>query len=252
MRLIFVRSARSALLAAALWAGVAGAGFASKAMAGDLADFNAAVEAVSSHNRVAIGYLRTGNTDFASLEIDRMRDAWRKLAARFAGHPPDAFAGNPLYPTLFTAVDARLVGADMMLNSRRPKVARQSLQDIRADLHKLRQRSGIVVLADCIGDSRDAAAALLAYNKRNLDLSKPEARYTIAGKAAVYGYVLTRCDAMASEAVRKDPEFRRLIDAAQNSLAQVPQAMTTRDGNLLHRLLIEMRAIDSLLSFRYG
>ncbi len=86
------------LLAAALWAGLAGAGLASQALAGDLADFNAAVEAASSHNRVAIGYLRTGNTDLASLEIDRLRDAWRKLTARFAGHRPDAFDGNPLYP----------------------------------------------------------------------------------------------------------------------------------------------------------
>ena len=39
----------------------------------DLAEFNAAVEEVSAHNRVAIGYLRTENVDFAALEIDRMR-----------------------------------------------------------------------------------------------------------------------------------------------------------------------------------
>ena len=64
--------------------------FPARALAGELADFNAAVEAASSHNRVAIGYLRTGNTDLASLEIDRLRDAWRKLTARFAGHAPDA------------------------------------------------------------------------------------------------------------------------------------------------------------------
>lgn len=248
MRFSFVRPI---LFAAALWGGMASAAV-PHAMAGDLADFNAAVEAVSSHNRVAIGYLRTGNTDLASLEIDRLRDAWHKLTARFAGHPPDAFAGNPLYPKLFTAIDARLVGADMMLSSGRAKVARQSLQEVRSDLHKLRQASGIVVLADCIGDSRDAFGTLIIYNKRHIDLSKAETRYIIAGKAAIYGHVLARCDAMASETVRKDPEFRRLIDGAQASLARVPEAMAKRDGNLLHRLLIELRAIDSLLSFRYG
>lgn len=244
-------SARSAFLAAALCAGMAGVATASE-MAGGLADFNAAVETVSSNNRVAIGYLRTGNTDLASIEIDRLRDAWRKLAARFAGHPPDAFAGNPLYPKLFTAVDARLVGADMMLNSGRPQVARQSLIAIREDLHKLRQVSGIVVLADCVGDASKAAAALMVYNKRDLDWSKPETRYAIAGKAAVYAHELARCDAMASEAVRKDPEFRRLIDGAQTSLARIPEAIATRDVGLLRRVLIELRSIDNLLSFRYG
>ena len=44
-----VTFARVAVLALALLAG-------GTAMAGDLADFNAAVEAVSAHNRVALGY----------------------------------------------------------------------------------------------------------------------------------------------------------------------------------------------------
>lgn len=256
MRPSFARNPRSAFLAAALWAGLAGGAmshaFTSQALAGDLADFNAAVEAASSHNRVAIGYLRTGNTDLASLEIDRLRDAWRKLSARFAGRAPDAFADNPLYPKLFTAVDARLVGADMMLNSGRPKNAQQSLIAIRDDLHKLRQASGVVVLADCIGDTNKAFAALVVYNKRDLDWRKPETRYAIAGTAAVYGHELARCDAMASETVRQNPEFRRLIDGAQQSLTLVPQAIAERSTGLLHRILIELRSIDNLLSFRYG
>ena len=242
MRLALVRSA---LLVVALWTGAA-------AHAGELADFNAAVEAVSAHNRVAIGYLRTGNIDLASLEMDRMREAWHKLTARFAGHRPDAFDGNPLYGTAFTGIDARLVSADMMLTSGRPKIAQQSLQDIRDDLHKLRQASGIVVLADCIGDSNQAVDALMAYNKRDLDWSKPATRYDIAGKAAIYGYVLDRCDGMASDAVRKDPEFRRLVDGARHSLTLIPQAIAERDNNLLHRVLIELRAIDNLLAFRFG
>ncbi len=39
-------------------------GGAAPAKAGGLAAFNAAVEAASSHNRVAIGYLRTGNPGY--------------------------------------------------------------------------------------------------------------------------------------------------------------------------------------------
>ena len=53
------------------------------AHADDLADFNSAVEAASAHNRVAIGYLRTGNADLASLEIDRLRDKWALLSGLF-------------------------------------------------------------------------------------------------------------------------------------------------------------------------
>jgi len=74
------------------------------ARADELADFNAAVEAASSHNRVAIGYLRTGNADLASLEIDRLRDNWNRFTERFAGTRPSAFDGNTLYGKLFTGV----------------------------------------------------------------------------------------------------------------------------------------------------
>ena len=59
--------ARIACLVSALLGGA----FAAKA--DDLADFNAAIESASAHNRVAIGYLRTGNEDLASLEIDHAR-----------------------------------------------------------------------------------------------------------------------------------------------------------------------------------
>src|SRR4029453_18276895 len=89
------------------------------AQGGALDDFNAAVEAASAHNRVAIGYLRPGNADLASLIIDRLRDSWIQRTERFSGKRPSAFEGNALYGKLFTAVSARLVGAAIMLQTRR-------------------------------------------------------------------------------------------------------------------------------------
>ena len=139
---------RAACLALALLAGTA--------KASDLTDFNALVEQAQSHNRVAIGYLRTGNLDLALLEIDRLRDAWSAFEQRFAG------------------------------------------------------------------------------------------------KAAIYGYELKRCDGIAAEPVRSEAEFRRLIDGALASLALVPKAIATRDADLLHRVLIELRSFDNLLAFRFG
>ena len=108
--------------------------------AGKLADFNAAVEAASVHNRAALGYLRTGNAALASSELGRLRACWRVLTERYAGKPPDAFAGNPLYGPLFTVVNARLVAADMMLDSGRAEAAVQSLAAIRDDLYALARR----------------------------------------------------------------------------------------------------------------
>jgi len=226
--------------------------FAGPARAGDLADFNAAVEQAESHNRVAIGYLRTGNIDLASLEFDRLREAWNALQQRFAGKRPDAFDGVALYGQMWTKVSARLVAADMMLTSGRPEAAQQSLEAIRGDLYDLRKSAGIAVLADCLRDANAAIDALMAYNDRSLDWSNAATPFGIASKAAIYGAVLDRCDGMAGEAVHQAPEFRRLIDGAKASLTFIPKAVADRDTDLLHRVLIELRSFDKLLTFRYG
>lgn len=243
---MLISLARFAVLVLALLAGATGA------RAGDLADFNTAVEAASAHNRVAIGYLRTGNADLASLELDRLREAWGELTARFGAKRPDAFDGNALYGVTLTGISARLVAADIMLKSGRLDAARESLVALRGDLAELRRSSGIVVLADCVRDANAAMEALMAYDDRALDWSKSETRFGIANKASVYGYVLDRCDGIAGATVHNSPEFRRLVDGARAGLALIPKAIATRDTNLLHRILIELRSFDNLLAFRFG
>jgi hypothetical protein len=222
------------------------------AHAGDLADFNAAVENAASHNRVAIGYLRNGNVDLASLELDRLRDAWGALTARFADKRPDAFDGNVVYGTVMVDVGARLVAADMMIKSGRPDVASQSLSAIRDELYQLRKSAGIVVLADCVKDANAVADEMMIYDDSNLDWTKSQTRYGIASKASIYGYVLDRCDGIASATIRNSPEFRRLVDGARAGLDLIPKSIATRDTNLLHRILIELRSFDNLLAFRFG
>lgn len=222
------------------------------AQASDLADFNALMEGVASHSRVAIGYLRTENTDLAALEIDRTREAWGKVMQRFGGHRPDVFEGSRLYHNFMTGVSARLVATSLLMNAGRPDAAIDSLNKLRDDVHALRQESGIVVLADCVRDANLAMDALMAYNDRALDLGEAETAADVAGKAAVYGHVLKRCDAVASPAVREEGEFRRLIDGAQASLAFIPKAIAARDVDQLHRVLGELRSFDNLLAFRFG
>jgi hypothetical protein len=243
---MLVSFARAAILGVALFAG------STAAWAGDLADFNAAVEAVSAHNRVALGYLRTGNVDLASVELDKLRAAWSALDKRFAGKRPDAFDGDPQYVIKMTDIATRLVTADMMLNSGRPEQASVALKAVRDDFHDLRKSAGIEVLADCVRQTNAAMDALMVYNSRDLDWSKSATRFGIASKAAIYGYVLDRCDGMASETVRQSPEFRRLVDGAKAGLALIPKAIATRDSDLLHRILIELRSFDNLLAFRFG
>ena len=144
------------------------------------------------------------------------------------------------------------MGADIMLKAGRLDAARNALDGVRGDLYDLRKQSGIVVLADCVRDANTMMDALMAYNDTALDWDSSEIRAGLATKASNYGTQLTRCDGIASEPVRSAPEFRRLVDGAKASLTLIPKAIDTRDTDLLHRVLIEMRSFDNLLAFRYG
>jgi hypothetical protein len=222
------------------------------ARADDLTDFNTLMEGVTSHIRVALGYLRTGNTDLSSLEIDRTREAWGKLQQHFGGRRPKMFETSPLYKNIVTGVAARLVGAELLLNAGRPDAAMDSLNKLRGEFYDLRKASGIVVLADCVRDANTAMDALMVYNDRALDFGKPETNADLRAKTAAYGDTLKRCDSIADEKVRAEPEFRRLVDGAQASLTLIPKAIETHDADLLHRVLIELRSFDNLLAFRFG
>jgi len=235
--------ARIAFLALALGA---------PAFAAEIDDFNAALEKASAHNRVAIGYLRTGNIDLASLEIERMRDVWTDTASRF-GKPFGPFAAHAqLYTNTMVDVQTRLVAAQIMMETGRPDNARESLSGIRAGLATLRKTAGVPVLADCIGESNDAMDRLYVFNDRELDWGKPDVASQIADTAKAYGSILDRCDGMAERETRQSPDFRRLIDGAKAGLSLIPETIAARDAGRLHRILIELRSFDNLLAFRYG
>lgn len=224
----------------------------SAAAADELDDFNRAVERASSHHRVALGYLRTGNVDLAVMELERMGDAWNAMMDRFGKSPPAPFRNNPLFGQALIDVPTRLATASILINIGRIDVAREGLAEIRTVLARMRRASGVEVLADCLLDANRAMDALMAFRDQRPDWSKPEVAADVTQKGAAYDAALRRCDAMAAAAVRAEPEFRRLVDGALASIARVPEAVETRDSDLLVRLLIELRSFDNLLAFRYG
>jgi len=178
----------------------------------------------------------------AALEIDAMHEAWAKVSTL---PRPAAFPNPERYTAIMLETAAGLIGTTLVLNMGRPDVAAESLDKIRKSLSDLRRENKVTVLADCVLDANVSMDALFALD------GKADWESLSAG-AESYRRTLQRCDGMAAERIRGDGEFRRLIDGALASLAQVPKAVETRDDDLTHRLLIELRSFDNLLAFRFG
>jgi hypothetical protein len=170
----------------------------------------------------------------------------------YGQNPPAAFRTNPRYAATLHEVRFYVTTAIAMLSSGQFGAAREALETNRRLLHELRQASGIEVLADCVMETNKAMARFFAFDVATPDLAKPEVAADVANKAARLATAAKRCDDIAPPEVRANPEFRRLLDGIAASLAHVPTAINTRDVDMLHRVIGELRAFDQLLTFRYG
>ena len=90
------------------------------------------------------------------------------------------------------------------------------------------------------------------YRHKKPDLGDPVQGKAVAKAARDYVGALRACDGMTPEKVKTDSRYRRIMDGAIKSLGRVPEAVETKDGGLLYRLLIELRSFDRLLYFRFG
>jgi hypothetical protein len=115
-----------------------------------------------------------------------------------------------------------------------------------------RRNAGLPLFSDCIARAGSAYEALDIHRRMRPDLSDTSVRRRIVEAAAVTERALAQCDAEAPPDVRAEPEFRRLMDGFTASLKLVPDAAEKQDADYLYRLLIEQRAFDRLLAFRFG
>ena len=219
------------------------------ALARDLSpDLRVLIEGFQAHRRVALGYLRTQNGELGAVEIERLRERWtadrRKLAPSTAG---DAAVAAALARTEGLVADSQKAADDGDAER-----ARMLLDRAAGPLDAWRAAKGIRLFSDCIAEITVAYEQLDRHRLNRPDLADPSVAESILGQSNRTIAALERCDREAAAAVRREPEFRRLIEGMLASLRQMPEAARARDGAHLHRLLIEQRSFERLLSFRFG
>lgn len=203
---------------------------------------------LQAHRRVALAYLRTENADLAAIEIERLIDRWKTdIAALTPAQMRDPELTAAMAETTNSVADS-LAAVDQGDIPR----ARTLLEQATAPLTAWRRRMALRLFSDCIADAGSAYETLDVYRVATPDLKAPAVAKAIvdAAYAAAQAYLV--CDREAQDNVRGEAEFRRLIDGMIGSLRQIPDAVAAGDGAFLHRLLIEQRAFERLLSFHYG
>ena len=111
--------------------------FALPVRADELADFQAAVAQASAQYRVAMTTLETSGREETSAAVQRFRQAWQIVIDRRGSSGPAAFADAEQYAGLFMQVDARIVGALIVIDIGGRDAARDALAPIAETLSQL-------------------------------------------------------------------------------------------------------------------
>jgi len=198
--------------------------------------------------RAAASYGRTGNVALAQIELDDARSAWSKLG-RLSGQPASPYAAKSLDDLLAIGRDL-LSKADDALTAGDGVRAAADIAELRRSLHAIRRDAGIVELSDCVFDLSPDMDQLRAVATR-FGAAKADAGDVVTAGTALRER-LQRCNGLAPPDIASQAEFRRLIDGAAASAAEIGRAAREGDAGLVHRYEIELQSFVNLLDFRFG
>jgi hypothetical protein len=111
------------------------------AAADELADFHAAVKVATFEYRAALETLDTRGRDETAAAVARFRKSWQVVTDLYADHRPKAWADDHTLAATFMQVDARLVGALIVIDIGSREAAREALAPIAGTLAALGARS---------------------------------------------------------------------------------------------------------------
>ncbi len=198
-----------------------------------------------SHRRVALGYLRTDNTDLAAVELERLVERWRNDLRGIGA------TERSLQRSIADA-EEHIEDSRSALEKGDADKAFAQLENATRPLKEWRDAVGIRLFSDCIGELSQTYERLDMHRVKTPDLGHAEIREAILKAAGETETAVRRCDGEAAASRKSDPSFRRLIDGMLGSLRQMRDAIAQNDSGYLHRLLIEQRSFERLLSFRFG
>ena len=210
------------------------------AMAGETAEFDAALSEAWSHYRVALA--QSGRDGAAAKgELTAFLDSWRKLQERWGTKAPPQFAEEVEWPETLAAV-ADIAGRAQAA----PEHAEETLTEIKAVLADLRRRNNVAAFSDVMNDF----GAML---DDAIDAETPSAKNARARRdqLAVLRWLADRIQKDAPRAVQETPEFAKMTE---NLIANIERArvMAESKPDALDRALAAIKASYGKLFVKFG
>jgi hypothetical protein len=205
-----------------------------------------------AHYREAVFYARTGNTPVAGLALDEFVTKWTALVGLYADNPPPEYAGDAKFGETLRDILARSEEGLEALDADDAESAREAINPIRGILADLRRRNGLVTWSDLVDELTAAMDVLARYRREVKDLDDAETVAMVRDQAAIVAALFERCRKEAAPEIAVDPEFRRLISGAAESMGRLLESLETKSMRLYRIGIGELRSYERIMYLRFG
>lgn len=227
-------------------------GLGTSARAGDVAPFHDAIDKVNQPYKSALFYLKTGNAGVAGLELFSAGSAWKSVVDSYAKSPPDALSGDADWMNTVEAVSAALQTGTKLAEEGQSEAARKALLPIRELLHRMRQRNGLRVMADCVFDLNAYMDVLFHWRRNRADFSDPAVQDKAKAASLKYIEQLKLCRSEAPEKMQENADFQSVMDGAARSANSLLRPIEQKNPDAFINVLRELKSFDVIIFVRWG
>lgn len=214
--------------------------------------FDRAVAKSNSAYKQAVSYLRTGNIDFALLELNASIDSWRALSSKHQSAPPAVYSDDPRWTDYLSKIAARLARGREQLLSGEMENAMAGLRPVRAVHHEMRRRSNVTLFEDRFFEVSAHMHSMWQYRHITVALANSYSRQQLSDAAISFHAALLASDKIASEELKRNDVYQRLMTKAKSSTPIMIAAIEAGDYDVFLRYLRELRSLEQILYLHFG
>lgn len=209
-----------------------------------------AMQLANAPYRMALFKTNGTSQSEALLALVQAQAAWDKLAQQFMTKVPAPYDRDAAFGASVAAVAKVYTQAQSEINASDLKAAHNTLEEARDIMSELRRRNQVVVFSDHMNTYHEVMEHVMVDGADTL--AKPQGMQRLTMQAGALRHTADRLRTLAPEALTQNPEFMALLQAVQQSVAQLEEAVLAQDSTAAKAAIGKLKGPYSKLFAKFG
>ena len=212
--------------------------------------FTDAMQLANAPYRMAL-FKTNGNSQPEALQaLVQAQTAWDRLTQQFATKVPAPYDRDETFGGSVAAVAKVYAKALTEINAGDLKAAHNTLEDARDIMSDLRKRNQVVVFSDHMNADHEVMEHVMTDGAATL--AKPQGMQQLTLQVGALRYTADRLRTQAPDPLIQQAEFMTLLQAVQQSVAQLETAVLSQDSTAVKEAIGKLKGPYSKLFAKFG